>query len=125
MGTVYDAIELCSANLYEQVRMLAARRGWGTRPYAYLLSPRPMHFITFTATTVHLPGGLGASFTPRSAPAGAAWVIDVRRTDGKVPRGAERGLMVVEGGTEGWQLCAGSAPLTDSALGEMLEDLAA
>jgi hypothetical protein len=112
MGTVYDAIELWSSNLYEQVRMLAQRRGWATRPYSYLLAPEPMRFISFTATTLHLPGGMGASFTPRSRPTGDAWVIDVRRTDGKVPSGAE-----------GWALRGPRGALSDSELGWILEEL--
>jgi len=123
MGSLFDAIELWSANLYEQVRMLAERRGWGTRPYPYLISPAPMRFISFTATTVNLPGGLGGSFTPRCEPSGDRWIIDVRRTDGKVPAGTVGGVWVgkVAGG---YGLGGEGGPITDLKLAAILEDLA-
>ena len=125
MGTIYEAIELWSANLYQQVRMLAGGRGWATRAFPYLFSPEPARFLSFTATTVNLPGGMGASFTPRSQPDGDSWIIDVRRTDGVVPSGAAGGIFLSQAGHDGYALHGALGELSDARLAQILDELAA
>jgi hypothetical protein len=130
MATVYDAIELLSVNLHEQIRMLTGARGWGCKAHPFLICPRPMEFKSYTGTSIHLPGGMGASFIPRSEPMGETWIIDVRRSDGKIPAKAQGGLMLMksQGAADkdgiGWSLRSPSGPLTDAALSEILDDLA-
>lgn len=127
---IYEAIERHSAALLRRIQDLALPWGWPVKPYSWMLvagerSEGPL--ISVVATTVTLPLGRGASFTPRSTPKadGRRWVIDIRRTD-RVQRGdwAEGLTVAADAAAQGYALLHRGAPLTDAVLASILQDLA-
>src|SRR5690242_8540129 len=98
MKDIFEAIEQLSALLSFRIENLARSRGWATKPYSWLVAPSEGKLIIVVATTVFLPEGAAASFTPRAEPVdgGTSWVIDVRRTDAVVRDAWSDGLSVMK-----------------------------
>lgn len=124
MRDIYEAIEQLSALLSFRIENVARERGWATRPYSWLLAPNPEKLCIVVATTLYLPEGVAASFTPRSSPAdgGGVWQIDVKRTDSVVRDSWSDGLSVTRNEKK-WVLWCRSVALTDQALAVILDDL--
>lgn len=127
---IYEAIERHSAALLRQVQAITTQWGWGVKPYSWMLMAGEHGqggLISVVATTVSLPLGRGASFTPRPAPKedGRRWVIDIRRTD-RVQRGDwAEGLTVTFGpGRDQSELLHRGVALSDATLAAILHDLA-
>src|SRR5262245_4711331 len=99
MKDIFEAIEQLSALLSFRIENLARARGWATKPYSWLVSPTEGKLIIIVATTVFLPEGQAASFTPRAEPNdNNNWVIDVRRTDAVLRDAWSDGIGVVKNG---------------------------
>src|SRR6185295_16495645 len=96
MNDIYEAMERLSAELSARVGKLAGDRGWSHKPYSWVLARDDARFFMVVATTVSLPGGGYASFTPRAEPADTGWTIDVRRTDGVAREPWSRGLTIAK-----------------------------
>jgi hypothetical protein len=119
MNDVFDAIEKLSAELSSRVGRLAETRGWGHKPFQWMVAngEKPILLVN---TTLSLPSGFFASFTPRIEPSGNVWAIDVRRTDGVVRPGWAQGLLVMKM-PQGWVLSAGAGALNDEQLSAMMD----
>lgn len=123
MRDVFEAIEQLSALLAMRVERVAAKRGWACRSETRVLGVGPGRQIHLISLTVSLPQSVAASFTPRPAPTGDGWTIDVRRSDGVLRRGYAEGVQV---GTVGGQhqLLLGGAVLEGARVETLLDDLA-
>ena len=122
MNDVYEAIERLSAELSSRIGRLAGERGWGYKPYSWMIARDDERFFMIVATTVSLPGGRYASFSPQAEPMGTSWRIDVRRTDGAERELWARGLTVMKSGN-GFALYDGSGAVSDDALAAIVTDL--
>lgn len=127
---LHEAVERLSASLYMRVEAMVRPWGWPVKPYSWMVSTSDGapngRLITVVATTVYLPMGRGASFTPRAHPKGDGrrWVIDIRRTD-RVQRGGwAEGLTVAEVAPGQYDLLLRGEPLTGPALSAIFYDLA-
>lgn len=124
MKDIFEAVEQLSALLSFRIENLARSRGWATKPYSWLVSPSDGKLVIVVATTVYLPEGLSASFTPRAEPTtgGSTWQIDVRRTDSVVRPQWANGLAIVKQDQK-FVLWNGQGVLSDDNLSSMMEDL--
>src|SRR5256885_2246199 len=73
MTDIYEAIERLSAELSMRVAKIAGERGWPHKPYSWVIAREDSRFFMVVATTVSLPDGRYASFTPRTEPLGTTW----------------------------------------------------
>lgn len=123
---VYEAIERHSALLLRRIYEMAQPLGWPVRPYSWMLRSSGGHLCSVVATTLSLPYGRGASFTPRHEPKsdGLRWAIDIRRTDRLLRGDWAQGLLVVAVAPQQFELLHGDRPLSDATLRAILEDLA-
>ena len=124
MKDIFEAIEQLSALLSFRIENLARARGWATKPYSWLVTPHDGKLVIVVATTVYLPEGLCASFTPRAEPDGSgnAWQIDVRRTDSVVRKPWAEGLSIVKQDKK-YVLWYEQGALSDENLTSMMEEL--
>lgn len=122
MNDVFDAVERLSAELSQRIGRLSQVRGWGHKPFTWMVAngDKPILLVN---TTLTFPGGFYAAFTPRVEPSGNVWAIDVRRTDGVARAGWAAGLIIMKT-PAGWVLSRGAGALDDDQLASMLDDLA-
>jgi hypothetical protein len=124
MKDIFEAIEQLSALLSFRIENVARARGWATKPYSWLVSPDEGRLVIVVATTLYLPQGLAASFTPRAEPQAGqgGWNIDVRRTDSVVREAWSDGLSVVKNDRK-YVLWHRQGMLSDETLGTILDEL--
>ena len=124
MKDIFEAIEQLSALLSFRIENQARKQGWATKPYSWIISPDEGKLVIVVATTLFLPEGLCASFTPRNEPLdGGRWPIDIRRTDCVIRDGWESGLSVAKTDKK-FALWMGDTALSDDKLVVMINDLA-
>lgn len=121
MSDLLEAIQTLSIQLSDRIGRLTAARGWAHKPYSWICAEGE-RFYQIVATTVSFPGGFHASFTPRAEAQGGSWIIDVRRTDGRERQAWANGLRVSKA-ERGFALLGDGGPLSDEALGELLDEL--
>ena len=124
MKDIFEAIEQLSALLSFRIENVARSKGWATKPYSWLVSPEEGKLVIVVATTLYLPEGLAASFTPRAEPVagGASWVIDVRRTDAVTRAMWSDGLSVMRNDRK-FALWHRQGQLTDDTISQILDEL--